>query len=178
MLVKNILKIGMIAFNLAAFVYFLIPFPNLPDLPNSLRSVEPGDTIQLKNVKAYYTNSNRNAVTGFYLKNTPHPFIYKINHPPEYARQVIKATTQTYYLEEYVLPFKGSFFVNGYEWKNDVFTKPDARGQNKLLVGTQLFDAKITLKWIPAIFPINYFIFLLTQVLIFFALKKIPAIFK
>ena len=45
-----------IIFNSLALYYLLTPTPIILDLPNSLKSIEPGDTIQIPNVKAFYNN--------------------------------------------------------------------------------------------------------------------------
>ncbi len=104
-------------------LYLLLPGPSLPppDLPESLKSTEPGDTIQLTRVSAYYTQKQREEVISFYDDYYSHspflnlPFIsYRLNHPPEHAREIWADTKQSYYLEEIVHPFAGSLFVNGF----------------------------------------------------------------
>lgn len=161
---KKILIFLLFIFNLAAVYYLLLPFPSLPTLPNSLTSDLPGDTTQIANVSAYYTNSSRADVIGFYQKLFPKYFTIHLNHPPERAKDVIRDTTQSYYLEEFILPFKGSLFVNGYEWQNDVFTKPEKRAANKLIFKDQLFNAKITLKTYPVSIPKRLLAFFATEI--------------
>lgn len=154
----KLLKTGYILIGALVSVYLLLPGAKLPppDLPDSLKSDLPGDTIQLSNVSAYFTDNERGEITGFYQDyfsrssffNIPLPVI-KLNHPPEHAKEVIRDTTQTYYLEELVNPLKGSLFINGFEWEKDVFTPVAARGKNAILIDGKTWKAKITLRWFP-----------------------------
>jgi len=144
---------------LVVSLYLVLPGPALPppDLPESLKSVEPGDTIQLTNVSAYYTQKGRQEVIGFYrdyfsrsdLANFPLP-AYRLNHPPEYARQVFVNTKTSYYIEEVVQPFRSSLFINGFEWEKDVFTPPSRRVKNKMVVGGETWASKVSLRWYPS----------------------------
>lgn len=136
-------------FNVCALAYLLSPTPTLKDIPNAVKSDLPGDTTQLKNVSAYFGNLTRTEVINFYKANYHGPFRIQLNHPPEKAKEIIRDTTQSYYLEEIILPFKESIFVNGYEWQNDVFTKPEKRYANKLLHNNIEYQTKITIKVFP-----------------------------
>ncbi len=141
---------------IAISLYLLLPGPKLPppDLPESLKSTEPGDTVQLPRISAYFTDKTRSEVLEFYTDYFSRssflgiPLLtYRLNHPPEYVKQVIRDTTRSYYLEEIVHPFRESLFVNGFDWEKDVFTKPEHRAKNKILVGGKVWRAKITLRW-------------------------------
>ena len=173
---KKILPtILIILFNAFSLAYLLIPTPTLKDLPNSAKSDEPGDTTQLKNVSAYYTNLTRNEVINFYKSTYTAPLLIILNHPPELAKTIIKDTIQSYYFEEFHLPFKESLYINGYEWQNDVFTKAEKRIVNKLIYKGKEYNAKITLKTIPT--PIltrllNFIILELSLISIIFIYKK------
>lgn len=125
------------------------PTPTLPDLPNSVKSNLPGDTTQITNVSAYYTNMTRTEVMNFYKAYYSGPFRINLNHPPEKAKEIIVDTIQSYYLEEFVLPFKESLYVNGFEWENDVFTKVENRNKNKLIYQDKEYKAKITIRRFP-----------------------------
>ena len=140
-------------------LYLLLPEPKLPPpgLPDSLKSTLPGDTVQLPRISGYFTDRSRNDVVSFYKDYfSKSPFLnfplltIRLNHPPEYAKQVIRGTTRSYYLEELVHPFKGSLFINGFEWEKDVFTKPEKRVKNKILAGNKTWRAKINLRWFPS----------------------------
>lgn len=136
-------------FNLFALLYLISPVPKLPDLPNSAKSDEPGDTVQIPHVTGYYTNLSRTEVINFYKANYNGLFRIQLNHPPEKARNIIRDTIQSYYLEEFVLPYKETFYINGFEWEKDVFTKPEKRIKNKLLYYGKEYQAKITLRTFP-----------------------------
>lgn len=167
-MLKKIFILLLIIFNIFTVLYLVSPTPTLKDLDNSAKSDEPGDTTQLKNVSAYYTNLGRTEVINFYKANYSGLFRIILNHPPERAKTVIRDTTQSYYLEEFVLPFKESLFINGYEWQNDVFTKPEKRIQNKLIYKGKEYSAKITLKTFPTPVPIRLLTFFSIELGIFF----------
>lgn len=149
-------------------LYLLLPGPRLPppDLPESFKSTEPGDTIQLTRVSAYYTQKEREEVIDFYdeyfsrssFLNLP-LFTYRLNHPPEYAREIWVNTKQSYYLEEIVNPLRGSLFINGYEWAKDVFTPVSARAQYIMLVDGQEWAGKVSLRWFPSHIWVRLLIF-------------------
>jgi len=172
---KKIFLIIFVIFNIFALTYLLLPTPTLKDLPNSVKSNEPGDTIQLKNVSAYYTNLTRTEVMNFYRSIYTGLFFTRLNHPPELAKIIFRDTTQSYYLEEFHLPFKESLYINGYEWENDVFTKPEKRIKNKLIYEKIEYKAKVTLKVIPTSIPrrlITLFIFEASLISIFYLYQK------
>jgi len=140
-------------FFFSSFVYLVLPVSNVPPLPNSQKSEEPGDTVQVPRVSAYYTNLKRAEVTDFYKKyfskssflGLPLPVI-TLNHPPEYGRIVIRDQILSSYLEEYVHPLRDSLYVNG--WEPDVYFKdnPGARNQFQNLVGETRYFSKVTLR--------------------------------
>jgi len=82
---------------LLGIFYIFIPEPVIPNLKGALKSTEPGDTVQLPGVWAYYTDlSRREAIDSYkevysrsWFLNLPLP-TYILNHPPEYARETIK----------------------------------------------------------------------------------------
>lgn len=139
----------LVVFNVLFVWYLTLPLPVIPDLPYSAKSDLPGDTTQLKNVSGYFTNLTRTEVITFYKANLNGPFRIQLNHPPEKAKDVILDTIQSYYLEEFVFPFKASIFINGYDWQNDVFTKPEKRIANRLLYNGIEYQSKITVKSYP-----------------------------
>ncbi|RLC33352.1 hypothetical protein DRH14_05015 [Candidatus Shapirobacteria bacterium] len=172
--------ISLFIFNLVAITYLLWPIPPIPNLPNSIKSTEPGDTIQIPRVKAFYSNQDRQTIIDFYVQNyrKKHPLAIKINHPPEKAKQIIKDTIQTYYLEEIIFPFKQSLFINGFDWQKDVFTKPEKREANKLIVNNQVFSNKLTLRYFPSS-PISRLIILfLLETFIYISLINYKSIFS
>jgi hypothetical protein len=172
---KKILLTLFILFNVLSFVYLISPTPKLPDLPNSLKSTLPGDTTQIENVSAYFTNLSRTEVINFYKVNYPSAFRIKINHPPEKSRDIFVDTIQSYYLEEFIIPFKETLYINGFDWENDVFTKPENRAKNKLLYEDKVFKTKVTIRTFPVSVPKRILNFYLTEIgiiLIFLIYKK------
>ena len=161
---KKIFPIFIVLLNALFLTYLLIPTPVLKDLPNSAKSNEPGDTVQLKNVTAFYTNLSRTEVINFYKSAYTSPVLIRLNYPPEYARTIFRDTMQSYYLEEFSLPLKESLYINGYEWENDVFTKPEKRIVNKMIYEGIEYKSKITLKVIPTSIPIRIIVFLIVEI--------------
>lgn len=133
--------------------YLCLPAPkNFPPLPQGIKSIEPGDTVQMANVAAYYTDMSRKEVLDFYTKYYSRssflgiPLItYRLNHPPERIREVLRATQQSTFVEEIVHPLRESIFVNGFEWNNDPFTPVESRPKNIFIVNGVTYQFKITL---------------------------------
>lgn len=133
-------------------LYLIVPAPKLPpsDLSEAFKSDEPGDTWQLKDVSAYYTNKERKDVISYYQDYFSQISLFpivRLNHPPEFGREVFIDTKQTYYLEELIFPMKQSLFINGYEWENDVFTPVASRKQYILEADGKVWKSKVSLKW-------------------------------
>ena len=139
----------LLVFNILATFYLLSPLPQIPDLTSAIKSDLPGDTIQQPNIAGYFTNLSRTEVITFYKARLNGFFRIQLNHPPEKSKEIIGDTTQSYYLEEFVFPFKGSVFINGYDWQKDVFTKPEKRIANKLIYNDIEFQSKVTVKFFP-----------------------------
>jgi hypothetical protein len=154
-------------FNLFFVWYLSTPLPVVKDLTNAVKSDLPGDTTQLKNVTGYFTNLSRTEVINFYKANYNSLFRIQLNYPPEKAKEIFRDTTQTYYLEEFVIPLKGSIFINGYDWQNDVFTKPDKKITNKLIYRGVEYQSKITIKIYPTTQSQRLFTFFATEFIIF-----------
>ncbi len=168
-MIKKITLVILALINILALIYLITPTPSLPDLPNSIKSDLPGDTVQIKNTTAFFTNMTRTEVINFYKASFSGPFRIIINHPPEKARQIWQETTQSYYLEEFILPFKQSLYINGFEWENDVFTKPEQRIKNKIEYLDKEYKAKVTLRLFPVKIYNRIFIFFLTEAFFIFS---------
>lgn len=146
-------KILLAIFLLLGTFYLVLPAPkDFPPLPQGLKSIEPGDTVQIANVSAYYTDTPREEVVDYYFKYfSRSPFLgiplitYKLNQPPERIREVLRETQQSTYVEEIVHPFRESVFVSGFEWNNDPFTLPGRRIKNILIVDGKTYQFKVTL---------------------------------
>ena len=152
----KIFKIFLVILFLLGNAYLVLPSPILPQemppLPNSVRSSEPGDTTQVANVAAYYTDLSRKEVVNFYFNqfsrsslNSILLITYKLNHPPERIREVLRDTQKSTFVEEIVHPLRESLFVSGFEWDNDPFTPEKQRIKNILVVNGKVYRFKVTL---------------------------------
>lgn len=127
---------------------------DFPALPSSDKSKLAGDTIQIPNVAAYFSQNYREFVVPYYLKNyqslskLPFPAI-RLNHPPEFSWLTIKKHTDSTYLEELVYPLRHSLFVNGFEpFSSD--GQPRWWGATKFEVDGQSWYTKTTLRFYPS----------------------------
>jgi len=162
-----------------------LPAPNdFPALPGSVKSIEPGDTIQIANVSAYYTDMPRKDVLDFYFNYfSRSPFLniplitYKLNHPPERIREILRDTQQSTFVEELVHPLRESVFVNGFEWNNDPFTNPKARIKNILIVNGKTYQFKVTLYYQESNMFIRLFVYYLILSLSYILFKEIRNLF-
>ena len=177
-MIKKLKIIILAIFNILAISYLISPAPKLKDLPNSTKSELPGDTVQIPNTTAFFTNMTRTEVINFYKASYTHPFRIIINHPPERAKDIWHQTTRSYYLEEFIIPFKQSLYINGFEWENDVFTKPQRRVKNKLIYQDKEYKAKITLRVFPTNIFSRIFVFLLSQTTVLILLHTYLKFFK
>lgn len=143
----------LLSFWLLGVVYLSLPEPIIPNLPGALKSTEPGDTVQIPGVWAYYTNLSREEVVSFYKEafsrssflKIPLP-TYILNHPPEYARETIVNTLKNNFYEELVHPLRESLFISGWIPKEDkVYLAQNKKPITEFLVDGQTFSAKITL---------------------------------
>ncbi|MCL5783779.1 MAG: hypothetical protein M1142_00275 [Patescibacteria group bacterium] len=146
-----------IIFSLLLLVYLLAPGPSsindFSPLPASAKSTLSGDTVQVPNVSAYYSDEYRNFTTNFYRQHyqelTKFFFLpIRLNYPPEFAYTAIKDQTESTYLEEYVYPLRDSLFVNGMEpFENGL---PRYAGAIKFLEAGQAWETKATLRFYPS----------------------------
>jgi len=194
MKVKKISRWIYLVIGLGVSLYLILPCPRipLPNLPESIKSDLPGDTVQIENVSAYFTNKDREEVISFYEKvfSTSRLFnlpllTYRLNHPPEYAKDVWVDTQTSYYLEEVVHPLRESLFVNGFDWQNDVFTRPNKRVKNKLIYKDKVWDVKVSLRWFTSSWLTRLAIFWLSWSSLFLVfelfgeeLKELGKLFK
>lgn len=145
-------------FSFLLLVYMIWPGPgkisDFKPLPSSGKSTLEGDTIQVPNVSAYFSDNYRKFVVDYYKndyqQNSSFPFPpLRLNHPPEYSWITIKRHTDSTYLEELVYPLRDSLYVNGFEpfypdgspkfWGSIMF---DADGQK--------YYTKTTLRFYPS----------------------------
>lgn len=147
-----------LTFSLLLLIYMLWPGPSaigdFKALPESEKSTLSGDTIQIPNVSAYFSNNFREFVVPFYLANYQEksglPFFpLKLNRPPEYSWIAIKKHTDSTYLEELVYPLRDSLYVNGFEpFYSD--GSPKFWGSTKFEVNDHSWFTKTTLRFYPS----------------------------
>lgn len=151
-------KIVFAAFSLALLVYMVLPGPKLvsdfSSLPGGLKSVEPGDTVQVPNIAAYYSYIYRAEVMAFYKQSyqrlTLFPFLpLRLNYPPEFAYTAIKDQTRSTFLEELIYPLRDSIFVNGFEpfYANG---KPKYWGATHIEINGIIFNTKTNIRYYPS----------------------------
>lgn len=149
-------------------------------LPDSVKSELEGDTIQIPNVAAYFSDNYRDEVISFYLQdyqskyNFPFPPL-KLNHPPEYSWIAIKKHTDTTYLEELIYPLRDSFYINGFEpFYSD--STPKFWGATQFEAGDMLWETKTTLRFYPSTIIIRFvvwFMVILSMGMIYILGKRI-----
>lgn len=156
----KILKVLFVAFSLLLLFYLLLPGPknitDFPAVPASIKSSLEGDTVQVPDVSAYFSDNYRDSVIPLYLSaykaQTVFPFgPLRLNYPPEFAFTAIKDQTQSTYLEELTYPLRDSLFVNGLEPVEKDGT-PRYIGGGKFEVDGKLVSTKVTLRFYPSAF--------------------------
>lgn len=155
---KHFAKIIFALFSGLFLIYLILPGPSsikdFPDLPNSLKSTRPGDTYQNPENSAYFSYNYRDFVTSFYKDQYQKLFKFpfpaeRLNYPPEDAFTLIADQTKSTFLEEYVYPFRGSLFVNGFEpfYQNG---QPKYYGATDFFEGGKYYPNKTTLRFYSA----------------------------
>ena len=152
---KKAPKIIFTVFAMVLLIYLLVPGPisisDFPALPDSSKSTLSGDTIEIPNVSAYYSDNYRDYVVPFYTqsyseKTTFYVNPIRLNYPPEFAYNAIKVQTHSTYLEELVYPMRDSLFINGLE----PFEKSGEQryeGAFPFIVGDIEYLTKVTLRY-------------------------------
>ena len=175
-MMKKWVKITIIAVYLLGIFYLVLPEPVIPNLPGALKSSEPGDTVQIPGVWAYYTNLSRREAIDFYKEAFFHSSFLKIplptyilNHPPEYARETIIDTHKNNFYEELVHPLRESLFISGWIPKEDgVYLAKNKKPITEFLVEGQTFSAKIILYHVQSPFWARFLVWTGIIVLIWF----------
>jgi len=136
-------------------IYLSLPSPIPPDLPNSIRSQEPGDTYQHPNQKAIFTIYSRQTVLNYLQKqfqirlrhiNIPN---FRLNYPPEETLILVRDQIASNYLEEIVNPLRESLFVSGWEPQNaPAYQHLAFEKRPQIIINGQYYPAKVTLKWV------------------------------
>jgi len=157
---RKLFKTTFIAFSVILLLYMIWPFGphsivDFPALPQSAKSILSGDTTEVKNVSAYFSNNYRKYVVYYYnlvfqgLSKFPIPPLV-LNYPPEEAFSYIKDQTQSTYLEEVSYPLRDSIFINGLEPYEAETLSPRYEGASMFTEGGQLWQTKVTLRYYPS----------------------------
>jgi hypothetical protein len=171
---------------LLGLLYVLPPGPSsrsqIPDLPGSVKSVEPGDTTQNPNNAGYYSDHRRNFITAFYYSAFRNldpigkliPPI-KLNYPPEDAFIYVRDQEKSTFLEEYIYPLRETIFVNGFEplVKNGRAISHDA---DFVIADGKYYNSKTVIRIYPSSLASRVFVYLgvwASFYMIFFISKKI-----
>ncbi|MBI4039594.1 hypothetical protein HY388_02090 [Candidatus Daviesbacteria bacterium] len=112
---------SLLALLLIILLYLLLPPPKVISLPDATVSDEPGDTIQIQGVSAYFTNMTQEQVIDYYGREFSHSSWLGIamptlvfSRPVQEAHQFINDQLITTYLFEFIHPFRESVYVNGW----------------------------------------------------------------
>src|SRR3989344_804714 len=161
---KLLFRVCVFLFFIALMVYTALPSPKFPGyLSDSMQNLEDAD-VETFLRRGYYTNFDRENVLDFYQNQMSSTFlgipllVYRLNYPPEEAFTWVRDQTRSTYLEEVVLPFRGSLFVNGFIPKlpkDDIWYK-----------GSH-FDQKVTVKYVPSPLLPRVIIMYLSLILLF-----------
>lgn len=146
--------------SIVLLVYLLWPYSpssieDFSALPDSARSSLSGDTVQIANLKAYFSDNYRGFVIPFYsdqfqkMERFPFPPL-RLNHPPEYAYQTIKDQTQSTYLEEFTYPLRDSIFINGLEPLDEITKEPRYSAATLFEQDGGMYETKVTLRYYPS----------------------------
>jgi hypothetical protein len=157
-MLKRILWAIYAILSLVLLIYLIMPGPSSIDdfsaLPSSNKSSLEGDTVQVANISAYFSNNFRDSVIPFYSQNyqAKTKFFFpplRLNYPPEDAYSKIKDQTYSTYLEELTYPLRDSLYINGLE-PVEKDGQPRYIGAGHFEVDEELFDTKVTLRYYPS----------------------------
>lgn len=152
----------LVTFFIIGLLYIILPGPtsvtDFAPLPNSLKSNEPGDTVQSPNIAAFFSFLDRAGITGFYRQNYQNLFWFgklipaiTLNYPPEEANTAIRDQLYVTFMEEYVYPLRGSIFVGGYEPKiqDDLLHRHHTYVGDHVHIDGVYYNSKTTLRFYP-----------------------------
>lgn len=143
-------------------IYVIPPGPakieDFPAIPDSLKSDEPGDTIQDPNIAAYFSNFDRREITEYYRNAYRKQFLFgqlfppvSLNYPTRDSWQYVREYQRSTFLEEYVYPLHGSIFVNGHEIyvEKELLKLPHDPLGDRMQIKDKFFRSKTTIRFYP-----------------------------
>lgn len=172
-------------------IYVLVPEPgsisDYPPMPNSLKSDEPGDTYQVRNIAAYFSDFDRVFITDFYRNSYRGAFLFgvlfppvTINHPPQYALSSIRDQLfSVTFVEEFVYPLRGSVIVAGYEpaVDNDRLKASSDYYSDRIHINGVYYVSKTTLRAFPTSWYVRLLVYLGIWVVLFGISKILRKVF-
>lgn len=162
---------------LAGSYYLTRSDPVLPDLDESVRSDEPGDSWQHPDQKAFYTyRDSRPEILGelqrkfSLLDSWTNRLAYRLNYRPEEVGELVRDQLRSYYLEEVVHPLRESMYINVWQPDKSPALEEKQREAEKMYFKEVFYPVKVTLRpqfsspfprllvW-TFIFPLSYLVF-------------------
>lgn len=177
---KKLLYLILATVYILGIIYLIKPSPQTPDLSDSFRSTEPGDTYQHPDQKAFYTDKYRNQALNelqsqWSVLNVP--FLdYRLNYPPEEVSVLVREQLYSSYLEEVVHPLRESLFINGWEPKNSPkYSYLPPEDKPTIITEGIPYNSKVTIR--PVYSPLWVRLFVWTLIfpasfLVYISLKK------
>lgn len=154
-------------------VYILSPGPDsisdFSPIPNSLKSDEPGDTTQVPNVAAYFSDFERRDITNFYRQELRDNYFFgkllppvSLNYPPRASWQYVRDLQTSTFLEEYTYPLREPIFVNGYEpyVENEMRKGPHSFLGDRIHIDGKFFKSKTTIRLYPNSWYVRLLVYL------------------
>ncbi|EKD62065.1 MAG: hypothetical protein ACD_52C00317G0006 [uncultured bacterium] len=164
---RNLLKLIYVLICVVFIAYLLAPSNNFPIPPlDSEQSDEPAD-IETPYRRAYFTNSTRNEALAHYAN-----FFggLLLNYPPEEAQTLIRDQTRSSYLQELVVPFRESLYINGFI---------PTQEKDAILINAVPWKQKIIARFIPSSTINRLVIYVLVCIGSWFSIKNLAnSIFK
>lgn len=175
---KKLIICSALLIYLAGLYYLTRPTPTLPVLSDSVRSDEPGDTVQHPDQAAYYTlRDSRPEILSelqkkFDLNNSWTGLIsYRLNYRPEEVGELIRDQLRSYYLEEVVHPLRESVYINVFDPEKSPMIDDEKRAQARMYFKDVFYPRKVTLRPVYSrspgrilvwtlIFPASYAVFI------------------
>jgi len=154
---KTFIYFSFLAAMIVSF-YLCLPSPVIPDLPGSLKSDEPGDTYQMSNIAAYFTDYERDEILAYYhrafarstLFNLPLPTV-SYTLPVEDRHFWLGRLMQTTYFEENSHFLRESLFVNLWE--------PRPLVDDGIFIKGKQYKTKVTVRTVQSPIPVRLIVF-------------------
>lgn len=165
-------------------IYLVLPPAEIPPLPESLKSTEPGDTVEIPGVSAYYTSLTRKEIVEFYRRNFSQSRLLKLplpviilSHPPEYTNVVIRDTVPSTHLYELVHPLRDSLYISGWDPRENPKYKNNQELDQVFQEKGVYYERKTTLRYLGSAVVLRILIFLIAGAVFLKLLSEIKKTF-